>query len=157
MNRKDSEDLVRVGPGTVMGNLMRQYWIPAAKSSELEADGPPVRLMLLGERLIGFRDSSGRVGVMDHKCPHRCASLFLGRNEEDGLRCLYHGWKFDVEGNCVDMPTEPADSRYRERIHATAYPLVELAGVLWAYMGPKEKQPELPAMEWTRAPETHRF
>src|SRR5438034_955240 len=88
MRRKDSEDLVRVGPGTVMGNLMRQYWLPAAMSSELQRDGAPIRLMLLGEKLIAFRDSSGRVGVMDHKCPHRCASLFLGRNEEIGLRYL---------------------------------------------------------------------
>src|ERR1700704_703654 len=89
MNRKDSEDLVRVGPGTVMGKMMRQYWIPAAMSLELERDGAPMRLMLLGEQLIAFRDSSGRVGIMDHKCPHRCASLFLGRNEENGIRCVY--------------------------------------------------------------------
>src|SRR6188472_1240799 len=107
MNRKDSEDLVRVEPGTIMGELMRQYWIPAAMSSELKADGDPMRLMLLGEKLIAFRDSAGRVGVMDHKCPHRCASLFLGRNEEGGIRCVYHGWKFDVTGTCVDMPSLP--------------------------------------------------
>src|SRR5205823_13328210 len=97
MRRKDSEDLVRVGPGTVMGKLMRQYWVPAAMSSELERDGAPMRLMLLGEQLIAFRDSSGRVGIMDHKCPHRCASLFLGRNEENGIRCVYHGWKRSEE------------------------------------------------------------
>src|ERR1700742_2681046 len=100
----DGHDLTRVGPGTVMGEMMRQYWIPAAMASEMKAGGEPVRLMLLGEQLIGFRDIDGRVGVMDHRCPHRCASLFLGRNEEGGLRCLYHGWKFDTEGNCIDMP-----------------------------------------------------
>ncbi|HUC47639.1 MAG TPA: Rieske 2Fe-2S domain-containing protein, partial [Hyphomicrobiaceae bacterium] len=103
----DGIELTRVGPGTVMGDLMRCYWIPALMSSELERDGAPVRLMLLGEKLIAFRDSDGRVGVMDHRCPHRCASLFLGRNEARGLRCIYHGWKFDVAGNCVDMPSIP--------------------------------------------------
>jgi nitrite reductase/ring-hydroxylating ferredoxin subunit len=105
--QKDSEDLVSVGPGTVMGDMMRQYWIPAAMSSEIERDGAPMRLVLLGEKLIAFRDSSGRVGVMDHRCPHRCASLFLGRNEENGIRCVYHGWKYDTAGNCVDMPNAP--------------------------------------------------
>src|SRR5262245_59403220 len=94
--------LARVGPGTPMGKFMREYWIPAALASELTANGPPVRLMLLGEQLIAFRDASGRVGVLDHRCPHRCASLFFGRSEKDGLRCAYHGWKFDVEGNCLD-------------------------------------------------------
>ena len=121
MNRKDSEDLVRVGPGTVMGELMRQYWIPAAMSSELKADGAPMRLMLLGEQLIAFRDSSGRVGVMDHRCPHRCASLFLGRNEENGIRCVYHGWKFDADGNCVDMPNLAGNPDFKNRIKAKAY------------------------------------
>ncbi|MDF2467543.1 MAG: pht3, partial [Ramlibacter sp.] len=100
----NSEAMTRVGPGTVMGDLMRRYWLPALGSSELKADGDPVRLMLLGEKLIAFRDSQGRVGVMDHRCPHRCASLFFGRNEHDGMRCVYHGWKFDVEGNCLEMP-----------------------------------------------------
>src|SRR6185312_10308874 len=94
----DNVLLSRVGPGTPMGSLMREYWIPAAKSSELVADGAPVRLVLLGEKLIAFRDTSGRIGIMDHRCPHRVASLFFGRNEEDGLRCVYHGWKFDVDG-----------------------------------------------------------
>src|SRR5208282_3014846 len=101
----ESEILTRVGPGTPMGELMRQYWIPALVSSELAPDGAPLRLKLLGEQLIAFRDSSGRVGIMDQKCPHRCASLFFGRNEHDGIRCVYHGWKFDVEGNCVHAPT----------------------------------------------------
>src|SRR3954453_14253293 len=157
MNRKDSEDLVRVGPGTIMGELMRQYWVPAAMSSELKADGAPMRLMLLGERLITFRDSSGRVGVMDHKCPHRLASLFLGRNEENGLRCVYHGWKFDSTGNCVDMPNEPPESVFKDKVKTIAFPPVEVGGVLWTYMGPPELQPEPPAMEWLRAPDTHRF
>jgi phthalate 4,5-dioxygenase len=99
----EGRELTQVGPGTVMGELMRLYWIPAALSSELLPGAAPIRLMLLGEKLIAFRDRAGRIGVMDHRCPHRCASLFLGRNEEGGIRCVYHGWKFDVAGNCVDM------------------------------------------------------
>jgi phenylpropionate dioxygenase-like ring-hydroxylating dioxygenase large terminal subunit len=147
-----------VGPGTPMGNVLRRYWLPALLASELpEPDCAPMRVRLLGEDLVAFRDSDGRPGLLDDACPHRCASLFLGRNEERGLRCVYHGWKFDVDGNCVDMPTEPADSRYKERIHATAYPLVEIGDVLWAYLGPPEHRPDLPAMEWVRAPATHLF
>ncbi|HZY49712.1 MAG TPA: Rieske 2Fe-2S domain-containing protein, partial [Devosia sp.] len=101
---RDNADLTRVGPGTLMGDLMRQYWIPACLSSELEPGAPPMRLLLLGEQLIAFRDKRGRVGIMDHRCPHRCASLFFGRAEGDGIRCVYHGWKFDAEGRCLDMP-----------------------------------------------------
>src|SRR5262249_54025425 len=103
----EGTELTQVGPGTPMGELMRLYWMPALKASELERDGAPVRFMLLGEKLIAFRDTGGRVGVMDHRCPHRCASLFLGRNEEGGIRCLYHGWKFDTSGQCIDMPSVP--------------------------------------------------
>src|SRR5579862_7957690 len=147
MRRKDSEDLVRVGPGTVMGGLMREYWLPAAMSSELEADGAPVRLLLLGERLIAFRDSSGRVGVMDQRCPHRCASLFLGRNEENGLRCVYHGWKFDVEGNCVDMASVPAHQDFKSKVKAKAYKAAERNGVIWVYMGKRASAPPLPGLE----------
>jgi len=147
----DSIDLTHVGPGTTMGELMRQYWIPAAMSSEVEADGAPVRIMLLGEKLIAFRDSSGRVGVMDHRCPHRCASLFLGRNEEDGLRCIYHGWKFDVDGNCVDMPSVPAHQDFKDKVHAKAYKTVERNGLIWTYMGTRAEPPELPMLEVTMA------
>ena len=129
MNRKDSEDLVRVGPGTVMGGLMREYWLPAAMSSELRPDGDPMRLLLLGEQLIAFRDSSGRVGVMDHRCPHRCASLFLGRNEQNGVRCVYHGWKFDVTGQCVDQPNLPPSKVFADKVHAKAYRTAERVSV----------------------------
>ena len=153
MNRKDSEDLVRVGPGTTMGNLMRQYWLPAAKSSEVAKDGPPLRLMLLGEQLIAFRDSQGRVGVMDHKCPHRCASLFLGRNEGSGIRCVYHGWKFDVEGNCVDMPSVPAARDFKHLVKAKTYKAVERNGLIWVYMGERREAPPLPMIEATLLPE----
>jgi phenylpropionate dioxygenase-like ring-hydroxylating dioxygenase large terminal subunit len=143
----DSIDLTRVGPGTVMGQLMREYWIPAVLSSELARDGAPIRLMLLGEKLITFRDSAGRVGVMDHRCPHRCASLFLGRNEEGGLRCIYHGWKFDVTGKCLDMPNVPPHQDFKHKVGAKAYRTVERAGVVWVYMGARAKAPPLPAFE----------
>jgi phenylpropionate dioxygenase-like ring-hydroxylating dioxygenase large terminal subunit len=149
----DSQELTQVGPGTVMGNFMREYWIPAAKASELEADGAPVRLSLLGEKLIAFRDSSGRVGVMDHRCPHRCASLFLGRNEDNGIRCTYHGWKFDVNGNCVDMPNLPPEQDFKEKVHAKAYPTVERNGLIWVYLGARKDAPPLPALETTLLPE----
>jgi phthalate 4,5-dioxygenase len=143
----ESEVLTRVGRGTPMGELMRQYWIPALMSSELVPDGSPVRLKLLGEQLIAFRDSSGRVGVMDHKCPHRCASLFFGRNEQDGLRCVYHGWKFDVQGNCVDMPNLSGLLAARIHVKAKAYRVQEQAGLILVYMGPRETAPALPGLQ----------
>jgi phenylpropionate dioxygenase-like ring-hydroxylating dioxygenase large terminal subunit len=145
-------ELTRVGPGTPMGELMRCYWIPAAMSSELKRDGPPVRLKLLGEKLIAFRDSAGRAGVMDHRCPHRCASLFLGRNEEGGIRCIYHGWKFDVEGNCLDMPSLPPPG-FKQKVKAKAYKVIERAGVVWVYMGARTQVPPLPAFEILDMPE----
>jgi phthalate 4,5-dioxygenase oxygenase subunit len=145
----DVENLTRVGPGTPLGELMRQYWIPAVKSSELASDGDPMRLMLLGEKLIAFRDSAGRVGVMDHRCPHRCASLFLGRNEENGLRCIYHGWKYDVEGNCLEMPNMPAEQDFRHKVKARAYKVAERNGLIWVYMGAREIAPQLPSIEAT--------
>ncbi|MEI9927392.1 MAG: Rieske 2Fe-2S domain-containing protein [Sphingomonas sp.] len=133
---------------------MRQYWIPCALSSELAADGAPMRLPLLGEKLIAFRDSSGRVGIMDHRCPHRCASLFLGRNEKDGLRCVYHGWKFDTAGNCVDMPSVPEGEALKHKIHAKAYKAAERNGMIWVYMGPnQEAPPPLPQIEPNLLPE----
>jgi phthalate 4,5-dioxygenase oxygenase subunit len=145
----DSDELTRVGPGTPMGELMRQYWIPAAQSSELMADGDPLRLMLLGEKLIAFRDSAGRIGVMDHRCPHRCASLFFGRNEEGGIRCIYHGWKFDVDGNCLEMPNVAPHQRFEPKVHAKAYRATERAGLIWVYMGTRVAPPALPAIEAT--------
>src|SRR5262249_17528841 len=118
---REGAELTSVGRTTVMGQLMRQYWLPAALSSELTRDGAPLRLMLLGEKLVAFRDSAGRVGVMDHRCPHRCASLFLGRNEANGIRCVYHGWKFDAEGKCVDMPNVPEHDDFKQKVRAKAY------------------------------------
>src|SRR5262252_2888192 len=145
----NNEMLTHVGPGTPMGSLMREYWIPACLSSELKADGEPMRLMLLGERLIAFRDTKGRVGIMEHRCPHRCASLFFGRNEEGGLRCVYHGWKFDTAGNCLDMPNLSADQEFRHKVKAKAYRVAERGGLVYVYMGEREVAPPLPALEAT--------
>jgi nitrite reductase/ring-hydroxylating ferredoxin subunit len=131
-----------------MGNVMRQYWVPALRSSELPApDCPPVRVRLLGENLIAFRTTAGKPGLVQNACPHRGASLFFGRNEEDGLRCVYHGWKFDVTGQCIDMPSEPAESNFKAKIRATAYPCVERGRIVWTYMGPRETPPPLPDLE----------
>ena len=153
---QDNERLTRVGPGTPGGDLFRAYWQPALMSSELpEGDGPPVRVRLLGEDLIAFRDTDGKVGLVDAFCPHRRAPMFFGRNEECGLRCVYHGWKFDRSGACVDMPSEPPDSLFKSKVSIAAYPTWEGGGVIWTYMGPPERQPTPPNYEWTRAPATH--
>ena len=148
----ESVILTQVGPGTPMGALMREYWIPAARSSEVTADGDPVRLMLLGEKLIAFRDSNGKVGVMDHRCPHRCASLFFGRNEEGGIRCVYHGWKFDADGNCTEMANIPPHQDFKHKVHAKAYKVTERAGLIWVYMGAREQAPPMPAIEASLLP-----
>ena len=140
--RADSEVLTSIGAGTPVGNMMREYWIPAAMSSELRAGGDPMRLMLLGEKLIAFRDSTGRVGIMDHRCPHRCASLFFGRNEDAGLRCAYHGWKFDVDGNCLDMPNVPPHGLSAEG-EGQKLPGLRAQGLIWTYMGKRETAPPL--------------
>jgi phthalate 4,5-dioxygenase oxygenase subunit len=148
LSAEDNDILCRVGPGTPMGNVMRQYWIPAIRSDELPApDCPPLRVKLLGEELIGFRTTSGKVGLIQNACPHRGASLFFGRNEEEGLRCVYHGWKFDVTGACTDMPSEPAESNFKNKVRARAYPTHERNGIIWAYMGPREVPPPLPEIE----------
>src|SRR4029453_15566416 len=154
LKREENELICRVGPGTPMGSFMREYWVTPLLASELPtSDSDPVRVLLLGEKLIAFRDTNGRVGLLDHNCPHRGASLFFGRNEECGLRCVYHGWKFDADGACLDMPNEPAESDFRSRVRALAYPTVEKAGIVWAYMGTPEKRPPDPNLEWMRAPE----
>jgi phthalate 4,5-dioxygenase len=139
--------LTRVGPDTPMGRLMREYWIPACTAADLAADAAPLRLMLLGEKLIAFRDSSGRVGVLDHRCPHRCASLFFGRNEDNGLRCIYHGWKYDVSGQCIDMPNLLPEHSFAAKIKAKAYPAMERNGMVWVYMGRRAVPPPLPSLE----------
>ncbi|MCL6562433.1 MAG: Rieske 2Fe-2S domain-containing protein [Firmicutes bacterium] len=155
---EDNERLTRVGPGTPMGNLMRRYWIPALLAEEVPTpDCDPVKVRLLGEDLVAFRDTSGRVGLMDIWCPHRRANLWFGRNEENGLRCVFHGWKFDVNGRCVDMPNEPPTSNFKNKVRIRTYPTHEAGGVIWTYMGPPELMPEPPDYEWLRAPATHRY
>ncbi|HLF72445.1 MAG TPA: Rieske 2Fe-2S domain-containing protein [Dehalococcoidia bacterium] len=158
LNAAENKYITQVGPGTPMGNLFRRYWLPAMLASELpEPDCAPVKLRLLGEDLVAFRTTSGRIGVIDAYCPHRNANLYWGRNEDEGLRCVYHGWKFDTSGACVDMPNEPASSRYAEKVKQAAYQATERGGVIWVYMGPAELAPELPGLEWTVVPESHRM
>jgi phthalate 4,5-dioxygenase oxygenase subunit len=152
-----NERIVRVGPGTPMGVALRAYWLPAVLSEEVAADGDPLRVRLLGEDLIAFRDSLGQVGLLGHNCPHRGASLFFGRNEEHGLRCVYHGWKFDITGACVDMPNEPAESDFKSKVRAVAYPTRERNGVVWAYLGSAATLPELPQLEWNLVPAAQRY
>ena len=138
--------LTETGPGTPMGDLFRRYWQPFLLTEELsENDGAPVRVRFLGEDLIAFRDTDGKLGLIDERCPHRGASLYFGINQECGLMCIYHGWKFDTEGNCVDMPSDLPGSNFLEKVHITSYPVIESAGVLWTYMGPKDKQPPPPS------------
>jgi phenylpropionate dioxygenase-like ring-hydroxylating dioxygenase large terminal subunit len=157
LSPQDNERLTHVGRGTPMGEVFRRYWLPVLLSSELgEQDGAPVRVRILGEDLIAFRDTNGKVGLLDAYCPHRRAPMFYGRNEECGLRCVYHGWKFDITGKCVELPTEPATSKMKDHIKIMAYPTVERGGVVWAYMGPADQMPAEPDYEWTRAPATHR-
>ena len=157
-SEEENDLLTRTGPGTPMGNLIRRYWIPAVRSDELPApDCPPLRLRLLGEDLIVYRDTLGRVGVLNQFCLHRRASLFFARNEECGLRCAYHGWKFDVEGNVVDMPSEPDFAKWKNKPKIKAYPTVERGGIVWTYMGPPEKKPSPPEYEYCLAGEAHRY
>ena len=158
LNREDNELLTRVGPGTAMGELFRRFWLPALMPSELPTpDCTPVRLRLLGEDLVAFRDSRGRIGILGEHCPHRRSSLFYGRNEDCGLRCVYHGWKFDVDGNCVDLPSEPPESNFRHKVRQLSYPAREWGGLIWIFMGAKASMPELPELEWTMLPPAHRW
>ena len=159
MLRKEQNDLLtQTGPGTPMGQMYRCYWLPALLAEELpENECPPVRVKLLSERLLAFRDTDGRYGLIDEFCAHRGVSLWFGRNEETGLRCPYHGWKYDVTGQCIDVPSEPEESGFCRKIKLKSYPLVERGGILWTYMGPPEKQPPLPEWEFAMVPPEHRF
>ena len=157
LSKADNELLTRVGPGTPMGELMRQYWLPVLHSWELEPDGRPLRVRLLGEDLIAWRDTNGRPALIRENCPHRGASLFFGRNEGCGLRCVYHGWKFDVDGRCLDQPNEPAESNFKDKVRAVAYRAADWGDLVFAYMGPhKADPPGLPRFEWALVPEAQR-
>jgi phthalate 4,5-dioxygenase len=158
LSAEDNKVITQVGPTTVMGNLFRRYWLPAMLSEELpEPDCPPVKLRLLGEDLLAFRMTSGQVAVVDRWCPHRNANLYWGRNEENGIRCVYHGWKFDASGQCVDMPNEPPSSTFASRICIPAYQTRERGDVIWVYMGPEDVTPELPDLEWLKVPANQRI
>ena len=157
LSREENEFMCHVGPGTPMGEYLRRFWFPALMSEELpEPDCPPIRVRLMGEDLVAFRDTNGRVGLVNNYCPHRRASLFFGRNEEGGLRCVYHGWKFDVNGDCVDMPSEPAESNFKDKVKISAYQCQERSGFVWTYMGPSDKTPQMPDFEWMHVPEENR-
>ncbi|HEY3118924.1 MAG TPA: Rieske 2Fe-2S domain-containing protein, partial [Chloroflexota bacterium] len=179
LTAEENERLTRVEGQAPMGQLVRRFWLPFLLSSDLSGpDCVPVRVRLLGENLVAFRDTSGNVGLLDTLCAHRRADLYYGRNEEDGLRCVYHGWKYDFSGQCVECPTEPADSNFKYTVHLRSYPVVERAGVCWTYMGPRAVAaansgsslgsevpdggtntglPELPEFEWMRVPDGHLF
>jgi phenylpropionate dioxygenase-like ring-hydroxylating dioxygenase large terminal subunit len=157
LTRAENERITRVGPGTPMGTLMRRHWQPVLLREELGGpDSPPVRVRLLGEDLIAFCDSSGAVGLVDAFCPHRRAPMFFGRNEECGLRCVYHGWKFDRSGACVDMPSEPPGSLFKSKVTIGAYPTWEGGDLIWAYLGPADRMPAPPAFEFVRVPASRR-
>ncbi len=165
--------LTRTGPATPMGDYFRRFWLPVALSSEIaEPDSPPIRVKVMGEELLAFRDSAGRVGLIEPRCAHRGADLFFGRNEDCGIRCVYHGWKYDVEGNCVDMPNVPPGSAYHSikkedgscsgsgnsKVAIKAYPTREFAGMVWAYLGPREHMPaSVPEIECGMVPASHRY
>lgn len=157
LTREENELLTRVGPGTPMGRLMRHYWLPVVLSSELAPGGRVKRVRLLGEPLVAFRTKTGKVGLLGEFCTHRRASLYFGRNEESGLRCVYHGWKYGLDGQCVDMPNEPAESNFQEKVRHPAYPCAERGGVVWTYMGPSDAIPGLPDLEWAMVPEKQRL
>jgi len=159
MLRKEQNDLLtQTGPATPGGAFFRSYWLPALLAEELpEQECPPVRVKLLSERLLAWRDSQGRLSLMDEFCAHRGVSLWFGRNEENGLRCPYHGWKYDHTGQCIDVPSEPEESGYCKRVKLKSYPLVEKGGILWTYMGPPETQPPLPDYEFIGVKPESRF
>lgn len=154
---EDNKLLTETDKGKPMGELFRRYWIPALSSAELpRPDCPPVRVKLLGEYLIAFRQTNGEIGLVEEYCPHRKASLYFGRNEENGIRCAFHGWKFDHTGKCVDMPSEPPGSKLINKACLTSYPCKEYGGIIWTYMGPKDEIPEFPEFEWGNYSSAHR-
>src|SRR5712672_1683845 len=158
LRAEDNKFLTESSAGTGMGELLRRFWLPVLLSQELpEADGPPKKIVVMGEELLAFRDSRGVVGVVDQYCPHRGTNLWLGRNEECGIRCVDHGWKCDTEGRCVDMPTADPDLNAKDLIRFKSYPVREWGDMIWAYMGPADAIPELPALEMALVPASQRY
>ena len=158
LTNDENQLLTQTNVGTPMGDLYRRFWLPVMLAEEVPTiDSNPVKVRVLGENLVAFKDTDGRVGLLDARCPHRSSNLYWGRNEESGLRCAYHGWKFDVTGACVDVPNAPEGATYKDKITAfAAYPTHETGGFIWAYLGPKENEPPLPAFEINRVPAENR-
>ena len=157
LTREENEILTRVGPGTPMGNLFRRYQIPVLLSAELEPAGQPKRVRLLGEDLVAFRNQSGKVGLVGENCAHRCASLYFGRIEPEGIRCVYHGWKYGFDGQCLEMPNVFPEHQFKEKVHLPAYPCIERGGFIWTYMGPSKEPPPVPDFEFLTVPEENRY
>jgi len=153
LSAEDNDILTQTDAGTPMGDYFRRFWQPVALSEELpEPDGAPLRVTIMGEELVAFRDTDGRVGLFDRRCPHRGADMYFGRNEECGLRCVYHGWKFDVTGKAVDLPNVPPGARHHDTVRIRAYPVREYGDIVWAWLGPPDRMPELPRMEFGLMP-----
>jgi phthalate 4,5-dioxygenase oxygenase subunit len=153
LTREENDLVTKVTGDAPAGEMLRRYWLPAAWSEEIaEPDCTPVRVRMFGETYVAFRDSFGKAGLVDAACPHRLASLVLGRNEEGGIRCIYHGWKFDVNGRCMEMPTEPAEYNFADRVRIRSYPIRDAGGLIWVYLGPPELEPPFPAYDWTAMP-----
>ncbi|HLH78434.1 MAG TPA: Rieske 2Fe-2S domain-containing protein [Candidatus Binataceae bacterium] len=159
LTHEDNTLLTRVGAGTPMGELLREYWAPVLRADALEADGAPVRVRLLGENFIAFRATDGRVGFFDEGCPHRCTSLALARNEDNALTCIFHGWKIDVSGKVVEVPSEPAERRaeFAAKVRVRHYPVREAGGVIWVYVGRREQPPKFYNFEFNELPASHSF
>ncbi len=156
LSQEENDLLTQTGPGTPGGDLMRRYWQPVAMATELPVGGAPLAVRLLGEDLALFRDELGRPGLLGIHCAHRGADISYGRIEDGGLRCLYHGWLYDIHGNCIDQPGEPEGSVFKDKVHQTAYPCQEKAGLIFAYLGPGEP-PMIPAYEALEVPDEHRL
>lgn len=157
LSASDNELLTRTGAATSMGRFFRRFWQPVGLSRELEADGAPLRVTIMGERLVAFRSRDGVVGLVDSRCPHRGADLYFGRNEDCAIRCVFHGWKFDRDGQPLELPNVPPGSAYHETIRLKAYPTREYGDMVWAYLGPGGRRPEIPELDFGTLPATHRF
>jgi phenylpropionate dioxygenase-like ring-hydroxylating dioxygenase large terminal subunit len=157
LSHEDNELLVRTGSGTPMGDMLREYWVPACRAAKLEAGGAPEPVRLFGENFVAFRNADGSVGFLAEGCPHRCASLLLARNEGDGLRCIFHGWKFNGAGQCIDAPTEPEDKRaeFAKGVPVRHHPVREAGALIWVYLGAKAEPPPFPDFEFTQLPASH--
>jgi len=157
LNKEDNDLLTRVNGAAPMGQLMRSYWLPVYRSDDVDPGGAPRPVSVLGEKLVIFRDHTGKVGLLDEFCPHRGASLTLARNVDCSLQCLYHGWRIDADGRVVDTPSEPEDATFKDKVRQVAYPVREAGGLIWAYLAEPGSEPDFPAFGWTQMPAEHTF